>query len=392
MKLALTVISSLLLALTIGVSPTFAISEDDRNFNRFLTGIGWEKEDYIAYLDSKDWSLDEFDSADDLGTPLSEGEVAKVMAMFDLTRAELNSLLAEYGDLNEGEDVLDGTYLIFTEELMDYIEFYSSEEWTPITDAGLAALIAEFGFSSELELEEFLNTFDDSLDNYEFIEDLESSILFYQEDWLYDMDIDSLFAEFGLTEQELGRLAQHFETLDYMDPEFEERLFQLSERMTAIEEFSTVTELSAEEIAELLSIYEEFMALFQMEAEYYFVKGDDKKEMSVQSLISLESTDGYDLLIELYNREGEFLADILLTAEMFGSDLIVDTGEELKDKTPVVVVPPKQTTPETTTDQTIKGGKLPKTAGDFAANAGIGLGFVAIGAVLLRRNRMKRSA
>ncbi|MEZ0482256.1 processed acidic surface protein [Planococcus sp. SSTMD024] len=392
MKGALTFITSLLLALAIGTVPALAISEDDRGFDRLLAEIGWEKADYIDYLDSKGWALEEFDSAAGLGTPLTEAGIAQVMVTYELTRAELNSLLEEFGDVDAGVDVLDGNFIIFMEDLEESLDFYVSlgEDLTPITEANLALLLEDYGFASKEELEEFLNLFDDSLAEYEFIEDLESSILFYQEDWLFDMDLEGAFAEFGLTEQELERLAKHFETLDYTNPQFEERLMALSERMMAIEEFSTVTELSAEQIAELLSIYDEFMEIFEMEAKYYFVKGDEKKEMSVQSLISLESTDGYDLLIELYNLQGDFLADILLTADMFGSDLIVDTGKELENSTPTVT--PLPTKPVDNTNQTVKGGKLPKTASDFAQNTAIGLGFIAFGALLFRRLRVKPTA
>lgn len=389
MKGALTLISSLLLAIAIGAVPAFAISEDNRGFDRLLTEIGWEKADYIDYLDSKGWSLEDFDSAAQLGTPLTETGILQVMDTYKLTRAELNSLLEEFGDVDSGVDVLDGDFIIFMEELEESLDFYVSfeEDLTPITEENLSLLIEDFGFTSKDELEQFLNLFDDSLEDYEYIEDLESSIMFYQEEWLFDLDIEGVFAEFGVTEQELERLAKHFETLDYTNPEFEERLMELSERMMAIEEFTTVTELSAEQIAELLSIYDEFMELFEMEAKYYFVKGDEKKEMSVQSLISLESTDGYDLLIELYNLQGDFLADILLTADMFGSDLIVDTGKELESSTPTVTPPP--TKPTDNTNQTVKGGKLPKTAGSFVQNTAIGLGFIAFGALLFRRTRVK---
>ena len=389
MKGALTLITSLLLAIAIGAVPAFAISEDNRGFDRLLTEIGWEKADYIDYLDSKGWSLEDFDSAAQLGTPLTETGIAQVMDTYKLTRAELNSLLEEFGDVDSGVDVLDGDFIIFMEELEESLDFYVSfeEDLTPITEENLSLLIEDFGFTSKDELEQFLNLFDDSLEDYEYIEDLESSIMFYQEEWLFDLDIEGVFAEFGVTEQELERLAKHFETLDYTNPEFEERLMELSERMMAIEEFTTVTELSAEQIAELLSIYDEFMELFEMEAKYYFVKGDEKKEMSVQSLISLESTDGYDLLIELYNLQGDFLADILLTADMFGSDLIVDTGKELESSTSTVTPPP--TKPTDNTKQTVKGGKLPKTAGSFVQNIAIGLGFIAFGALLFRRTRVK---
>ena len=389
MKGALTLITSLLLAIAIGAVPAFAISEDNRGFDRLLTEIGWEKADYIDYLDSKGWSLEDFDSAAQLGTPLTETGIAQVMDTYKLTRAELNSLLEEFGDVDSGVDVLDGDFIIFMEELEESLDFYVSfeEDLTPITEENLSLLIEDFGFTSKDELEQFLNLFDDSLEDYEYIEDLESSIMFYQEEWLFDLDIEGVFAEFGVTEQELERLVKHFETLDYTNPEFEERLMELSERMMAIEEFTTVTELSAEQIAELLSIYDEFMELFEMEAKYYFVKGDEKKEMSVQSLISLESTDGYDLLIELYNLQGDFLADILLTADMFGSDLIVDTGKELESSTSTVTPPP--TKPTDNTKQTVKGGKLPKTAGSFVQNIAIGLGFIAFGALLFRRTRVK---
>ena len=391
MKGALTIITSLLLAIAIGAGSASAISENDRGFNRLLAEIGWEKADYMAYLDAKGWPLDEVYSADMLGTPLTEDGIAQMMDTYGLTRAELNSLLEEFGDLDAGEDVLDGEFIIFMEELEESLDFYMNfeQDFTPITDANLALLLEDFGFASKEELEQFLNSFDESLADYEFIEDLESSIMFYQEEWLFDLDMENVFAEFGLTEQELERLLQHFDTLDYTNPQFEERLMALSERMIAIEEFSTITELSAEQIAELLSIYDEFMEIFEMEAKYYFVKGDEKKEMSVQSLISLESTDGYDLLIELYNVQGEFLADILLTADMFGSDLIIDTGKELEGNTPAITPSPKQ--PADNTDQTVKGGKLPKTASEFAANMAIGLGFIAFGTLLYRRSRVKRT-
>ncbi|KYG60239.1 hypothetical protein AY633_03435 [Planococcus maritimus] len=392
MKCIFTIITSLLLTIMIGTATASAISEDDRGFNRLLAEIGWEKADYIDYLDTKGWTLDDFYSSIELGTPLTEDSILQLMDTYELTRAELNSLLEEFGDLDTGVDVLDGDFIIFVEELEQSLDFYLNFDLdlTSITDENLASLLEDYGFASKEELEQFLNLFDESLVDYEFIEDLESSIMFYQEDWLFDLDVESVFSEFGLTEQELERLAQHFETLDYTNPQFEERLMALSERMIAIEEFSTVTELSAEQIAELLSIYDEFMEIFEMKAKYYFVKGDEKKEMSVQSLISLESTDGYDLLIELYNTQGEFLADILLTADMFGSDLIIDTGKELEDSTPTITPIPTQ--PVDNTNQTVKGGKLPKTASDFAANMFIGFAFVVFGALLFRRSRVKRTA
>lgn len=374
----------------------FAIKSDDAEFEQFLTEIGWEKQDYLDYLESKDWRLKEFDTVDELGTPLTEENVKALTQKLDLSRTELNELLYEYGDIEYGQDVLEGIYLIFIEDLEYYLEFYLVDFMgTPIDDANLQELIEEYGFSSEEELEAFLQEFDDSISYYEFIEELEYTILFYQDmddiDIDFDIDIDGLFTELGLTEEEIENLVAHMETLDYEDPAFEEKLTELSERMMAVGEFETADELTAEQIAEIMDIYNDLTDVLELKTTYYFVKDGKKTAVSLAALMTLESTEGADLLIEIYNLKDVFLADILLTAEMFGSDLIVDTGEgldtvEKEISAPAVIQKPVATPPTTqSTTQTIKGGKLPATASDFASTAVFGLALLLSGIILFRR-------
>lgn len=374
----------------------FAIKSDDAEFEQFLTEIGWEKQDYLDYLESKDWRLKEFDTVDELGTPLTEENVKALTQKLDLSRTELNELLYEYGDIEYGQDVLEGIYLIFIEDLEYYLEFYLVDFMgTPIDDANLQELIEEYGFSSEEELEAFLQEFDDSISYYEFIEELEYTILFYQDmddiDIDFDIDIDGLFTELGLTEEEIENLVAHMETLDYEDPAFEEKLTELSERMMAVGEFETADELTAEQIAEIMDIYNDLTDVLELKTAYYFVKDGKKTAVSLAALMTLESTEGADLLIEIYNLKDVFLADILLTAEMFGSDLIVDTGEgldtvEKEISAPAVIQKPVATPPTTqSTTQTIKGGKLPATASDFASTAVFGLALLLSGIILFRR-------
>lgn len=370
----------------------FAIKSDDAKFEEFLTEIGWEKQDYLDYLESKDWSLKEFGAIDELGTPLTEENVQALTEKLELSRTDMNELLYEYGDLEYGEDVRDGIYLIFIEDLEYYIEFYMQDYiGTPIDATNLQELLEEYGFASEKELETFLQEYDDSISYYESIEDLESSIIYYQDPGYFEIDIDGLFTELGLTEEEIEKLIAHMETLDYEDPAFEQKLTELSDRMMAVGEFETADELTAEQIAEIMDIYSDLIDVLELKTTFYFVKDGEKTAVSLAALMTLESTEGADLLIEIYNLKDVFLADILLTAEMFGSDLIVDTGEGLNTvetviSSPTVIEKPAVTAP-TSTNQTVKGGKLPATASDFATTAAFGLVLLLSGIALFRRIR-----
>lgn len=370
----------------------FAIKSNDAEFDQFLTEIKWEKQDYLSYLKNKGWSLNEFYTVDELGTPLTQEGVEALLTKLDMTRTELNSLMIEYGDLESGEDVLDGVYLIFMEDLEDAVEFYlDGSTSTPIDATNLQELMERFGFASEKELEAFLQEQSDSLTNYDFIEDLESSLLFYTELDGLDMDLSGLFTELGLTDEEVEKLVAHMDTLDFEDPAFEQKLTQLSDRMIAIGEFETADELTAEQIAELMDIYSDMTDLLEIRTTYFFVKDGQKTPVSLATLMTLESTNGADLLIEIYNLKDVFLADVLLTAEMFGSELIVDTGKDLGTVETIITTPPAVQKPVTATppatNQTQKGGKLPATASDFATNTLVGLAILFIGMALFRRAR-----
>jgi len=66
------------------------------------------------------------------------------------------------------------------------------------------------------------------------------------------------------------------------------------------------------------------------------------------------------LLIELYNQEGVFLADIILTADLFGSDLLDHIGDKLE----VIKTVPKEKGAIKDVVNTVNRGKLPNTAGN----------------------------
>ncbi|TWT03734.1 processed acidic surface protein [Planomicrobium sp. CPCC 101079] len=381
--------------LIMGVMPisVFAIEEDDKRFNRFLSEIGWEKQAYLEYLESKDWPLEEVEYMDELGTPITEETVQTLLKDFDIAREELNKLLEEYGYIEKGQDVLDSDYLLFIEEIEAFID--KDPSFTEIIPENLQELVDYYEFGSVEELEAFLNGFGDSYKNYQSIEELEGAISLYL--WLSedgDIMLDGLFSAFGLTEEELDNLGGHLGTLDYENSAFKSKLTELAQRMMAIGEFETADELTAEQIAEILSIFNELQSLFKVTTQYYLITEGEKQAISLDTLLTLDTTNGFDLLIEIYNQQGTFLADILLTADLFDSDVIVDTGEDLKEIEEVVSEAPAKTpakpkihedAKKPVVSSTVKGGKLPKTAGGYAANTLAGLALVLIGIVLFRR-------
>ena len=449
MKKLLVLLMAVLLVVSALPASTFAIAKDDPEFEKFLEEINWSKKSYINYLMEKNWSLDDFGDVSELGTPLSEEGVQTVMEDFELTREELNELLVEFGDIEEGEDVLDGTYLIFNEELYffteyyltadfgmidedgeefaaflesinwtkeDYLAYLDSKDWgleyfsdvselgTPLSEEGVQKVMKDFDLTRE-ELNALLVEYgdieeaQDVLDSHMYIifnEDLYFYVEWYLDDENYiDLNDLDIFTEVGLTEEELDRLFEHFITLNFEDETFLDQLDALLQRLDAVPYFESADDLDAEEIAILLDIFDDMMNLFEVETKYYLTDGTEKTALTLTALLALETTNGKDLLIEIFDREGTFLADIVLTAEMFGSEIIEETGKDLEVVEEVIAAPVKETKEvkkeaksvkkDTKAVQTTKGGKLPKTATDYVSNTLVGLAFVLIGFLLFRR-------
>jgi processed acidic surface protein len=116
-----------------------------------------------------------------------------------------------------------------------------------------------------------------------------------------------------------------------------------------------------------------------LKVKFYLVKEYERKTVSLDTIITMELPNGYDLVIELYDLQGNLLMDMILTAEMFGSELIKETGEDLKQVEKVV-----KTMPEIKS-KTVKGAKLPKTASSYPVNILLGLMIVVIGFILFRK-------
>ncbi|MFS0644785.1 processed acidic surface protein [Siminovitchia sp. 179-K 8D1 HS] len=340
MKKWLSVILALVLAANLLPLAAFAaVDAKDPKFQSYLKEIGMSEQEFITYLQEfHDYTLEDFtdlaDLKDYLGDPLNEENLKELLADFELTKAELEQLLQENG--------------------------MSLDEFTFINDLDFVV--------SDL-LDEGLTEED--------LAEMEQEILM-------------AFSAFGIDKAEADRLRNHLDKVIEKTGEeaFLAKLESLAERLEAFPEFESASELSAAQIAELLSIWEELLNTFQVKAEYFLVKDGVETPVSLSALIKMDDINGADLLIKIYSAyDGQFLADVLITKEMFGSDLIKGTGKKTKKaaKTVAKKVPAKKAP----VARTVKGGKLPNTASDYIPNALAGFAFIILGAFLFRRFKAK---
>ncbi|MFS0751110.1 processed acidic surface protein [Oceanobacillus sp. 1P07AA] len=175
----------IMFSFTIIPTVVFALEADDPEFEAFLEEIDWDKEEYIEYLDSKYYSLDGLPSTEYLGIPVTEKTLEEIYNTYDITHEELNEKLRENGQLLENEDVIESTWFLFIEDVAyaldqgveDSGEFAEITDWDEeITEENIQGLLEYYDFSSSEELEEYLNSMNDSIENYETIWELELAV------------------------------------------------------------------------------------------------------------------------------------------------------------------------------------------------------------------------
>ncbi|WP_394583847.1 processed acidic surface protein [Cytobacillus firmus] len=362
----------------------------------FLKETNWSEEglnDHLEYF--WDMSIEDFETIEEmieyLGEPITEENLQQLLADYGFeNEEELTALLVENGEMEPTDEVRD-VFRYF--DALDSTISFLTYTGTEINDETLQQLLNDYGLTKE-ELLSLLEENDDSLENYEYIEDLDIMVSIYlgADELPGEDEMTQILEDIDLTDEELEALFAHFMTLDFEDPELLDKMMDLESRLMAFGEFDSADDLTEAEIAELISIMQEMMNLFQLDAEFYLVKDGEKIHLTTAEMIALEDTKGYDLLIELYNAQGQFLADMIITAEMFSSELIEDTVTDLNQAETVIKkqdpVKVKQASKHV---KTVKGGKLPNTAGNYFEGVLAGIGLLLIGIAILLRRKVKEA-
>ncbi|EWG09077.1 processed acidic surface protein [Cytobacillus firmus] len=392
-RLSIVIASILLLSLFPAVS---LAAPSDEEVAEFLEETNWSEEglnDHLEYF--WDMSIEDFETIEEmieyLGEPISEENLQQLLAGYGFeNEEELTALLVENGEMETTDDVRDVFRYI---DALDSTVSFLTYTGTEINDETLQQLLTDYGLTKE-ELLSLLKENDDSLENYEYIEDLDIMVSIYlgADELPGEDEMTQILGDIDLTDEELEALFAHFMTLDFENPELLDKMMNLESRLMAFGEFDSADDLTETEIAELISIMQEMMNLFQLDAEFYLVKNGDKIHLTTAEMVALEDTNGYDLLIELYNTQGQFLADMIITADMFSSELIEDTVTDLNQAETVI----KKQDPDKVKQvskhvKTVKGGKLPNTAGNYFEGVLAGIGLLLIGIAILLRRKVKEA-
>ncbi|MCS0654838.1 processed acidic surface protein [Cytobacillus firmus] len=295
---------------------------------------------------------------------------------FEVTKEDIEMVLSMYDesveDYDSVQELSDSLGEVIKADLSNIQFIYDDYE---LTEESLRSLLAEFG---------------EELEDYIFVGDLEESVFFYATDEFVDEDmilelLEVFKAEFDLTDEEIERLKNHLISIedDLLSPETMERMEELSYRMMAIGEFDETGELSSEQIEELLSIFDELLSIYQVKAEYTLITKDTEKNLTLLELVNMKELINAKLKISIYNLAGDFLADIIITGEMFDSDLIKETGKDITNAAGKV----EKVKKPSSENKTVKGGKLPNTASNNLMYGVLGLLGIMIGMTLFRRVR-----
>ncbi|CAH0344799.1 processed acidic surface protein [Bacillus sp. CECT 9360] len=328
-KFLMIVISSVIVLMS--SIPVFA-AVSDQELNDYLAGT-MTKSEFLIYLEDYDLNYQDYESIDalreEIGDPLTRANLDIYLEENGITEEELTTILIESGEIEEGQSILDAEYFHFTFEL----DFYLEE---PLTDEDYETLKPEVYADLKETLDELSITQEEFYKFYDHVNNVRKGT-----------DITSALEELNL----------------------------LAEDLLSVGEFESIDDISEEEIAEMLAIYEEIQQIFQVEFSYALVQNGTETDLSLQALLQLDELSKDTVLkVNVYAlNTGEKLLDLIITPEMFNDDLIEDVGDDLKDAT--------QTAPV----KTEKGGKLPKTAGDYMAGMLMGLLLIGGSVVFMKK-------
>ena len=349
---------------------------------------------------------------------VSEEELESLLTEKNITREQLDSYLADFFD--------------FTVDDFDDYEYLYWFVWTvdgDDPDEGIPYIehtLGNFGITYD-ELVSLLAENDKTINDFVFIEELDT-YLFENYEWDWDEEwpeepyYEGFFTEFGFTYKELDNLFEHLFKIIEENPESVEKLSSLADRLEAFDGFESATELTAEEIAELFLIGTELIDVLKMNPEFFLAKPGEQKPISFTDLMKLTKIEGYDLLIVLYDLDGNKLADFIITSAMFNGKTINDAGGDIdeagkvteekvenktenENKTPAPPAKEKLAKAEKKTakasenkqtaaksdsgsskkvTKTVDGAKMPKTATSYPTYTLIGL-LITLGGVFLFR-------
>lgn len=239
--------------------------------NQILTEINWTEQQLIEYLDYYELTLDDFETGEDLrmvlGTPITPENLAGLLQQYEITRQEMDLVLAEFGE---------------------------------------------------------------TLEDYYFIEDLDVALNFYLDHEGEMAEIEEFLSLIGLTEEEVDALFTHFMELDEkkMEQQMENIMSRLDPYLM-MDDMAELSEAQQDElisifqeIMEALNLKAQFTLIDNNNVETI---------VTFKQLINMDELYNNNLLIALYSLQGDLILDMRLSEDMLSSEFFIESGIEFAE-------------------------------------------------------------
>ncbi|MFT4413047.1 processed acidic surface protein [Fredinandcohnia humi] len=240
----------------------------------------------------------------------------------------------------------------------------------PITQNTLHTLLSKHNISED-ELNNILGGLGETVNDYLFIKDLDTTVSFYLNHAEVLVEAERMLSEIGLNEDEIDSLFMHFLSLN--DVNLEQQMNSINANLEQYFSYNESANLTSNQRKELLGIYDRMIELFELNPKYYLLKNSSKQAIAYNELVEMDTLDGADLLIELYRQNDEFLLDLRVSEEMLASDFIIERGEKLLTVATLA----------TEMSISVYGNRLPDTASPNANILLLGVILVVFGIIAL---------
>jgi processed acidic surface protein len=295
-----------------------------------------------------------------------QSELDAYLASIQLTQVQLEEYLESYGDsLDEYDTVAD---------LKDVLG-------ERLTEETLAALLEEYELT-EQDVIDLAVEYDDMdpgaslLDTYYFTSDIEYLIdIEYSSYSFSDMinEYDEGSIDFGgseVTSAEMNKFVSYVRAVFDKEPEAAAKMDVLFENLMMNYAAIDTTELTASQTADLLNTMKEIEKTIHIDIKVFNEQGDVMKPLDFLALPALEE----NYVLKVLDDKGNILLDMILSDTLqSGDDPLLDADPIMNIKHDIGII-----------KHTENGGKLPKTASHTAEWALFGL-LLAVSGVALRK-------
>jgi processed acidic surface protein len=176
------------------------------------------------------------------------------------------------------------------------------------------------------ELDDLLDQYGETTDDYTFIEELNTAVSFFQEHNKELNGMTDFLSYIGVTDGEMTMLLDYIVSLNQ-----ETFLSDIQAIDKRIEQFGPIDEaskLSNEERTELMAIFQEVLSAYELNPTFQ-ISGQTDGVMTFQQLTdNKDSLEGKDIEVVLYTNKGDELVDMSLSPDMLESDFVLQTSEQ----------------------------------------------------------------